>query len=271
MSEKQGYLKGQLKEIFGVSRDTLRYYESKGILYPKKKKENNYREYDIYDIYTLMVADFYKKRGLSMKEVKEIKALQSESGIDEIRQMLSRKETELEENIRNQKRMLKRIRETKEFSKTIEEHLGKYCIKELPLYEVMFDFSDFIAFEEYRGVLQNMNAAEEDILSKVMRIVKFDKTGITDTNMYIVEHAKRTQKKKNGTYLDYPKCAYTIVEDGRYSNEGDHLRADISDTAAKWAKEQRMEFIGVGFGITRLISYRRNKERTYLEIFIPIR
>jgi DNA-binding transcriptional MerR regulator len=271
MIEEFNYMKGKLANVFGVSRDTLRYYENKGIINPKQNVVNNYREYDYDDIYTLFVADFYKKRGLSINQVKVIKEIQSENGIDEVRQLLEREEKELEESIRNQKLMLKTLKETIEFSKTIENHINKYCIKELPLYEVNKEFSDFSAFEEYSAELQNIKVMEEDILSKIMRNVKFDETGrIIDTGMYIVNKVKNNQKKKDRIYLEYPKCAYTIVEDGRYNNDDDHIMKDTSESSMKWIKEQGAKSVGVAFAITRLITYKNDKERIYVEIFVPI-
>ena len=70
--ERNTYRTSQLLEILGVSRDALRYYEEKGIVKPNHDETNNYRQYNDYDIYNLLVADFYKKRNLSIKEVREL-------------------------------------------------------------------------------------------------------------------------------------------------------------------------------------------------------
>ena len=123
------YKTGEVTEILGVTRDTLRYYEEKGIVKPKQNEENNYRQYDMFDIYALMVTDFYKKRGLSINEVKKLKA---GSEIDEMKYLLEKKEIELEEAIHNMENTLKKMKETKDFCINIDKHFDQYCFKEFP-------------------------------------------------------------------------------------------------------------------------------------------
>ena len=38
---------GEVSKYLGISRDTLKFYESKGLINPKKNVENGYREIDI--------------------------------------------------------------------------------------------------------------------------------------------------------------------------------------------------------------------------------
>lgn len=94
--DRSTYKTSQLLKILGVSRDALRYYEEKGIVKPTQDERNNYRQYDNYDIYTLLVIDFYKKRNLSMKEVRN---LQKGGTIKELGSLLGEKVEQLEETI----------------------------------------------------------------------------------------------------------------------------------------------------------------------------
>lgn len=267
MDKNKIYKTGQLSDILGLSRDALRYYQEKGIVNPKRKEENDYREFDLYDIYALMVTDFYKKRGLSVKEVKE---LQSGSEIDELKGLLNKKAKDMEEVIQNQINTLNKIKETAEFCSQIEKNLNQYSFRSLPLCEKIAEFSDFNAFNEYHTFLKNINLQEEDILSKVMRAVSFNETGYLNSKMYIVEKADDNHKKAGGTYLEFSKCIYTIIEDGRYNNEEDHIMEYLFKTGTKWAEEQGVKLKGTAFAQTRLILYSDNKERVFLEIYIPV-
>lgn len=268
MKEINTYRTSQLSEILGVSRDALRYYEEKGIIKPKQKKENNYREYDLYDIYTLMVTDFYKKRNLSIKEVKK---LQAGSEIDQIEDLLEKKASELEESILIQEHMLLKIKETKDFCQDVKRYLNKCCIRELPIYEVKGEISDFSAFLEYPVILENMDLMKDDILSKIMRKFTFDETGFLGFKMYIVEKNEAKQKEKDRYYLEYPNCIYTIVEDGRYQNGEDDVKEKAFKDTLAWANEQGFKPEGVAFANTRLITYLDDKERIFIEIFIPVK
>lgn len=267
MGEGRTYRTSQLSDILGVSRDALRYYEEKGIVKPKQKEANNYRQYDFYDIYTLMVTDFYKKRNLSIKEVKK---LQVGSEIDELETLLEKKAKELEETIRVKKYMLQKIKETKEFCEGVKKYLNQYSIRELPTYEVIGEISDFNAFLEYPVILENMDSMKEDILSKIMRKFTFDENGILDSRMYIVEKTETKRREKSRCYLEYSKCIYTIVEDSRYQNGNEDIKQKVFQSTLAWGNEQGLRPKGVAFANTRLITYLDNKERVFLEIYIPV-
>lgn len=267
MGASNTYRTSQLSEILGVSRDALRYYEEQGIVNPKQNEANQYRQYDYYDIYTLMVADFYKKRNLSIKEVKK---LQVGSEIDELEALFANKARELEETIRMKEYMLRQIHETKQFCEEAKNHLNQYSIRELPTYEVIGEISDFNAFVEYPVILEHMDSMKDDILSKIMRKFSFDETGFLDTKMYIVEKPETEQKEKDRCYLEYSKCIYTIVEDGRYQNGHDDIKHNVFENTLAWGKGQGLKPKGVAFANTRLITYLDNMERVFLEIYIPV-
>lgn len=265
--ERDTYKTSQLLEILGVSRDALRYYEEQGIVKPNHDATNNYRQYSDIDIYTLLVADFYKKRNLTMKEVRK---LQEGRGIEELESLLDIKAEQLEETIRNQKYMLQKITETKAFCGELKEHLNQYAIREFPTYEVIGEFSDFYSFPEYPAILENMDLIKDDILSKIMRNFTFDENGFLDSKMYIVEKHETRYKEKSGYYLPYAKCIYTIVEDGRYQNGNNDIKDKVFESTLAWGNEQGLTPQGVAFVNTRLITYLDNKERAFLEIYIPV-
>lgn len=265
--ERNTYRTSQLLEILGVSRDALRYYEEKGIVKPNHDETNNYRQYNDYDIYNLLVADFYKKRNLSIKEVRE---LQEGRAIDELETLLEIKAEQLEETIRTKKSMLEKIKETKVFCGELKEHLNQYSIRELPTYEVIDEFSDFYSFLEYPAILENMDLMKEDIFSKIMRKFTFDENGFLDSKMYIVKKHEAKDKEKSGSYLQYSKCIYTIVEDGRYQNGSNDIKDKVFESTLEWGNELGHKPKGIAFVNTRLITYLENKERAFLEIYIPV-
>ena len=265
--ERNTYRTSQLLEILGVSRDALRYYEEQGIVKPNHDEINNYRQYNDYDIYTLLVADFYKKRNLTMKEVRK---LQEGRAIEELESLLEIKAEQLEETIRNKKHMLQKIKETKAFCEELKEHLNLYSIREFPTYEVIDEFSDFYSFLEYPAILENMDMMKDDILSKIMRKFTFNENGFLDSKMYIVEKHETIHKEKSGCYIQYSKCIYTIVEDGRYQNGNNDIKNKVFESTLEWGNEQGLKTKGIAFVNTRLITYLDNKERAFLEIYIPV-
>ena len=66
--KQREYLIGDMSEIVGVSRDTLRFYEKKGII-KARKKENGYRYYLEEDLFRLMVILYKRKMNDSLEEI----------------------------------------------------------------------------------------------------------------------------------------------------------------------------------------------------------
>ena len=63
---------------------------------------------------------------------------------------------------------------------------------------------------------------------------------------------------------------YTIVEDSRNQHEDNDIKYKAFESTLAWGNEQRYKPKGVAFINTRLITYLDNKERVFLEIFIPV-
>ncbi|WP_304942573.1 MerR family transcriptional regulator [Vallitalea guaymasensis] len=266
MNDNTNYRTGELSNFLGMSRDTLRYYEKKGILKPKQNEINNYREYNILDIYTLMVTEFYKKRGLAITDIKKLK---SGLKLNELETLLDKKKRELEEVIRTKQLMLQKIEETQQFCFQLNNHLNKFSFRKLPLYEVKGEFSEWSAFDEYNNILNKLSI-EEDIMTQFMKSISFDETGIIETKMYITKKCRAKNENTNSIYLDYPRCMYTVVEDGRYNNADDHIMSNMHSSSLEWAHVHGVKPIGIAFANTRLVTYHDNKERVFIEIFIPI-
>ena len=63
---------GKLACMFNLSRSTLLYYDSIGVLSPSKRSNSNYRVYSEADCQRLEQIAIYRKAGLSLQEIKEI-------------------------------------------------------------------------------------------------------------------------------------------------------------------------------------------------------
>ncbi len=66
------YTIGQLAELAGVSRRTLRYYDQIGLLEPKKFSNNGYRLYGTEEVDLLQQILFFLAVDMSLSEIKNI-------------------------------------------------------------------------------------------------------------------------------------------------------------------------------------------------------
>ena len=62
----------ELRKNTNISRDTLRYYISIGLLTPKRNEANGYHVYDEKDVETLLFILNAKNLGFSLKEIQEL-------------------------------------------------------------------------------------------------------------------------------------------------------------------------------------------------------
>lgn len=62
----------QVAKLTGVSTSLLRKYEREGLLNPKRKEENHYREYDAENISRILGIRQFRKLGIPLKEIEEL-------------------------------------------------------------------------------------------------------------------------------------------------------------------------------------------------------
>jgi MerR family transcriptional regulator, copper efflux regulator len=69
------YTRREIAKKTGIDFETLRFYESVGMITPSRCPQNNYRQYNEDDIEKLLFISHAKKCGFSLKEIAEILAL----------------------------------------------------------------------------------------------------------------------------------------------------------------------------------------------------
>lgn len=62
---------GEIAELVGVSKDTIRIYEEQGLICPQRD-ENGFRRYGEEDIYRLISIKFYRESAFPLKELKQL-------------------------------------------------------------------------------------------------------------------------------------------------------------------------------------------------------
>jgi len=66
---------GELARASGLSADTIRFYESKGLLTPKGRTQSGYRQFTTADIQRLQFIQRAKSVGFTLDEISELMAL----------------------------------------------------------------------------------------------------------------------------------------------------------------------------------------------------
>ena len=123
------YKIGDVARILGVSPDILRYYEKKGVVTPMKGENNDYRDYDAWDINFLMDCLWFKNFGFSIDQIADIVHIPSVADLDG---MLNAKEDELRDTIARTQLQLRRLEQHRQDLKRIDSLLYRCEICDSP-------------------------------------------------------------------------------------------------------------------------------------------
>jgi len=123
------YKIGDVARILGVSTDLIRYYEKKGVVTPVKDKNNDYRYYDTWDINYLIDCLWYKNFGFNIDHIAD---MVSDFSYNNLLEDLTHKEDEIEEAVRHQQLLLRRIREHRESVLHVKDWVGVCDIRRSP-------------------------------------------------------------------------------------------------------------------------------------------
>ena len=64
------YTIGEISNKFNLSISTIRYYDKEG-LFPNVKRKNGIRQFDDYDVESILIIECLKKSGMQIKEIKQ--------------------------------------------------------------------------------------------------------------------------------------------------------------------------------------------------------
>ncbi|MBU6955486.1 MerR family transcriptional regulator [Hahella sp. HN01] len=102
------YTIGQMARKFGISRSTLLYYDSIGLLSPSARSEANYRLYSEADFSRMEKIAFYREAGLPLENITDVLA-QPHDGVQAI----------LEQRLQSINREIQRLRAQQQVIATI--------------------------------------------------------------------------------------------------------------------------------------------------------
>lgn len=126
---QQEYLIGDIAAITGLSRDTLRFYEKKGIL-TARKKANGYRYFTEEDLYLLVRILFSRKLNFGLDITREL--LPSDPLSPDYQETLQRQVREEMEAIRSHKQTLQRLLSMRKIYGGVGTCKGRFCMKTFP-------------------------------------------------------------------------------------------------------------------------------------------
>lgn len=116
------YKIGEISALLGISPETLRFYEKRGLLHPDKSAQNGYRSYSLRDLYRLLDIIFYRRLDLGLEEIRHLLTIDDFTAITTL---LAEKQIALEQKIAQETLTLKKLVAVRQSWQQIPDLLGK--------------------------------------------------------------------------------------------------------------------------------------------------
>lgn len=144
--ENTKYLIGDVANLMGLSRDTLRYYEKRGIL-SSQRGENGYRYYTDQDISRLISILYQRKMDIGLRDMETLWA--SENSIDDLTAIMDSRLKEEDQTIRLHQQNIARLQLTKTDCEDIRRNLGQISLQDFPSAYIIVPHTSFSGSVEH--------------------------------------------------------------------------------------------------------------------------
>lgn len=268
------YTIGQISEYLGLSRDTIKFYEEKGLVSPKKDGVNGYRKYDMEDIHNLFLINFYRDLGIEIKKIQEIK---ENRNLDDIEKILMEQEKKLTEEIKEKKEKLKKIKNLRTSNLNIIKNLDRFSIREFGPFEILEEIREFSLEEaeqiilKYKNKIQDVGISEKaHTLDNLVKEYSFTNEGIVGEKHFII---RKTKENRGENILYNKNCLYRVIKMPVVASdeEGERLTMEQFNNFIEKVEEMKVEHKGKVYLKLVLGGFENGKEILYLESYYPLK
>lgn len=204
------YTVGYLAKFYGVSTDTVRLYDKKGVLLSEKNDENNYRIYSRDD---MIMMDFIVKLRTLDIPLSDIKKITGDLGIEETHAYCLEKIKQIEEEIERLSALKEKTEELVTSINAIHSHLDKVTVRESPVF-ILRDIEDGIAAANERFETLGLNTmpmltvyGSNAFNPQTMKMASQIGTRASVADYYICQEDNRGITKR----ADFPHDEFTVV------------------------------------------------------------
>ena len=272
---KDRYLIGDVANLMGMSRDTLRHYEKRGLV-TAKKAENGYRYYTEADISRLIGILYQRKMDIGLDD---IAALWDEHGSEDsperFHSIISQRLEEEEEAILQHKRTIAKLRMSQKDCENLRNYTGKVIQCPLPdsyIIDPDLDFHDgleqWFQYTRKHAGLENMYLFDE---YRICRDTEKHGCSLNYQKSQLLLHCNMAE------YTDYPITADIPITDSktRYLSTfcASQERVPSLSTVQflmTYARQNHLPVCPQLFSTFVLQGIRDQKQCYYLQLFLPL-
>ena len=107
----EGLTSGELADSAGVTVETIRYYERRGLLREPERTASGYRQYKTDDVWRLAFIRRAQDHGFTLAEIGDLLEIREAAAPDGVRSRVEAKIAELEANVASTRRRIEELRQ----------------------------------------------------------------------------------------------------------------------------------------------------------------
>lgn len=261
------YTIGEVAELLNVTRDTLRFYEKKKLIVPRKA-DNGYRYYSGEDIQVLLDLIFLRKLQCS---IQDIQMICGDGSLDSMCDCFEYRIQEEEKLIRQHQQILRQLAATRYTREKIRKYFHKYLLRPIPR---TYIFSPSVP--DYDAVREEwFKTLGEDKKINCYLHEQWDLQGERAVNHqcylileeYTVKQLGLESYARDAPYFSFDQCVYTIYASPTVSPQWEDMQKLIH-----WAREQNIPLAGEIHAQYLYNHYQEGKLKTsYIELYLPVK
>ena len=266
LDNKTEYFIGDLAQIVGISKDTLRFYEKKGIL-ASKRKANGYRYFSNDDLYRLLSISYHKKMNASLENIRDF--LNGERPVTSIQKDLADRIAEEEMELFYHRQVITRLKLMIEDITAIQKHLNRFCLKDFPLSCCIGSCSS--VQESLQKWFRQSSAVPGMDMAYLYNCFSFQDSVLTLQKVYLLLYAEAWDSVRDESNqlpyptMEVPRCIYTIVT-------SDSPAPSVSQVSQmqQWAHSHSLKTSGLVYSNNVTFHFEKDKNIYYLELYMPL-
>lgn len=261
------YTIGEVAELLDVSRDTLRFYEKKGLIVPVKK-ENGYRYYSDEHISSLLDILFLRKIQCSLQD---IQAVWHDNTPEYLCGFLESRIREEQKLIRMHQQLLRQLLVSRHNGEKMIKNTNQYFVRAIPKTYIFSDIMDDI--EKNRDTWFRLSREQPGLEHCYLHQQLVPEDGHSYRRLcylvleeFAVKKLKLEEKAKKLPWFQFDRCVYTVYE-SKTTTPDEQAIGNMQN----WAGKQGLRLTGeihAHYLWNNLNSGRL--EKSYVELYMPV-
>ena len=264
------YTAKHICKLFGINRETLRYYEKEGLLHPEIDEKNRYRYYDDWEINYILEIFQYRNLGFS---IDEIRSLQEKDTLHDYIEKMKKRQHAMNRQMQYQEMITERSSEFLNSLEMIQYRLGTYELVYRPgIYTVPIRNNFELIFSEKYAKVYPIVLKNFEFFENAVHIPRDSFQKKTEEHIWGFAIEKRWADKikidtSNMEYVPEQLCIRTVLD----ASERWNFKHGLFEDGMQFILANNMELDGDIFGYLLARIHEEDRYCRFIEAYIPVK